>query len=151
MNRKIRAVRTDRIVEQHVHHGLVPIDLRVVGERRGAQVSERLVVTREGFVVGQGDARGDDLRLGELRIAFVNLNEIRDPQRGGVGEQRGRGFHVQITRTASRVVYIAHRGQRHAEEQVKAITLRLEKRLKRDVVRDLVGRGYGQRNRAATH
>ena len=51
---------------------------------------------------------------------------------------------------ALRQVHVAHRHERRADQQAQALAFRLQERLNRDVVRDLVRRGRGAPHRASS-
>ena len=63
MDGKTRLFRLDWVFEQHVEHGLVPIDIGVVRKRGASDVGERIVIRSERAVGRKRDAGRDDLRL----------------------------------------------------------------------------------------
>ena len=50
MNRKIRSVRLDPVIQQHVEHRLVPIKLCLIGQARPRDVSQSFFIRCEGLV-----------------------------------------------------------------------------------------------------
>ena len=100
---------------------------------------------RKGIVVGfeeplglKRHASGDDKRSAEAGIAFVQLDIVGNPQCSRVTKRGVGSREVQIARPACRKIYIATGTERHSNEQVQPLSLRLEKCLNRDVVRDIV-------------
>src|SRR5439155_10246170 len=47
VNRELRTVRLNRIVEQYIQHRLIPVKVDVVGKPRARNVRERLIVRRK--------------------------------------------------------------------------------------------------------
>jgi len=78
------------------------------------------------------------LRIRKKRIAFVDFEETRDPQFSRAGKQSIGALDVEIARTPLGKDYVAHGFERHANEQMKMATLRLDEHLHGHVVGDVV-------------
>src|SRR5262249_7889213 len=50
MNREIRAIGLNRILEQHIEHPLIPVQVDVVGKPRPGDMRQRLLIACERFV-----------------------------------------------------------------------------------------------------
>jgi hypothetical protein len=134
----------DRVLEQDVEQPLAPEELGVLGEPGPGQVRQRFVVRPERPVGLERGAHRDNARRRQLGAVLVEIEIIRDPERGRVA-QRGVGAReveqVGVPRAARLgVVHVAHRLKRHAHEQPETLPLGLEQRLNRDVVGDVVSR-----------
>ncbi len=148
-DREVRALRLDRILEQHVEQPLAPDKLGVRRERRRGDVRQRLLVRRERAVRRQRGADGGERRLAERDVVLVGVHEVAHPERRGVA-QRAVGaaqVHQVGARRAARlrVVHVPHGLQGHADEQPQPLPLRLQEHLGRHVVRDVVGANGGAR------
>ena len=89
-DREFRALRADRILEQHVEQPLLPENLRwPCGSRGSGDVRERRARRRGTSVSESSDTRASTMRgRGETHVAFVELDVVGEPQRRRVA-QRG--------------------------------------------------------------
>ena len=86
-DRELRAVRLNRIVDQHVEERLVPIQLGVVRQTRARRdVRKRSLEGVKGSVRWQRRPDGRDPARLEASVALVQLDVVDDPQGGGLPE-----------------------------------------------------------------
>ncbi len=88
VDREVRPVGLDRVLEQHVEHRLFPIELRVVGQRIVSYVRQSVRVAGKGGIGRQRDPRGDDVGFSERRIVLVKLDVVRNPHGRRVAKHR---------------------------------------------------------------
>src|SRR5262249_48766517 len=147
LNRKTRALRLNRSVEQHVQHRLVPDHIRGIGQRRASDVRERRFVGKEGKIRRKRDARRHHLWIGQKRVVFISLKQSSDPQFRRPGQQGGRSLDIKITRPALRKENVPHRFEWNANQNVQVLALRLHKHLHGHVVRNVVGAHRARQNK----
>src|SRR5712692_2564147 len=140
VNRKRGVIRLNRIIKQHVQHGLVPEDIRGIRERRASDVGKGLVVRGEGTVRWERDARGDDFGIGQANIALVDFDKVGDPQGSRAGKQAGSAREIEIAGAAFGEVDVAHGLQRHANQEMKMGARRLDKHLNGYIVGNVMSR-----------
>ncbi len=143
-DREVGTIRDDRILEQDVEQSLLPVQVHVTRQRRAGEVCERLLVGGEGLVGLERHAGIGDPRQAEAAVVFVELDIVGNPQRCRVPERRVGEREVEQARAAPRIVHVAHGFQRHADEKMQPLSLRLDEGMHRHVVRDVVG---GRRRR----
>ena len=139
-NREVRLIRLNRILEHHVEHALLPVDLGALIELgAGRDVGERGVVAFERSIRRQRGARRRDHRHGQLLPVLVDLDEIADPDLRGVALG---GFHLRkIEESAGhgRNVDVAHRLEGRPDQQAERLALGMHESEDGDLVGDLVG------------
>src|SRR5216683_3251909 len=86
VNGKTGLLRLDRVLEQHVEHGLVPKDVRIVRKRRSRNVRIGVFISNEGAVRRKRNARRYDLGSRKTNIIFIDFHEIGDPKSCSAGE-----------------------------------------------------------------
>ena len=136
---EFRAVRADRVVEQHVEELLVPVELEVVGERRPLDMRARLLVGGERPVGGERDPRLDDPRGPEAGVVLVKVDAVDEPELRCIAQRLVGARQVEIARPAGRKLDLAHGGERHADQELQPVADRPHEGVDLDVGRDLVG------------
>ncbi len=129
---------SDGVLEEHVEHRLLPGQLGVGRERRRAEVGEGEFVVGERAVRGQGHARGGDASGREWAPILVNLEIVRDPETGGVVQQRGGRGDVEVAGPAQRELDVAHGLERNADDEAQPLRLGPDEREYGHVRGDLV-------------
>jgi len=99
-----------------------------------------IFIRNEGAIRWERDASRDDSRFRKAKITFVGFDEIGDPKRCGAWEQVVDAREVEIAGPTLGKINIAHGFERHANEQMKMRSLRLDERLDGNVVGDVVSR-----------
>ena len=89
------------------------------------------------------------LRGRDQAIVFVELKVVRDPQRRRFAQRRRRAGKIEIAAGAPRIIYVAHRFQRDAHEELNTLTRGLYVSLDRDIERNVV-RGADARQEACS-
>ncbi len=140
VNREPGIRRLDPVLEQGVESALVAVHVGVVGEGGARHARQRVVVGVERLVGGQRGAHAHDAGVFEPRAAFVQLHVVGQPERRGVVEERLNLVEVEDFGGPHRPVDVEHRGERHADEEVRHLPFGLEEDLNRDVGRNLVSR-----------
>ena len=101
---------------------------------------QRFVVGRERSIARQRRANLDDLWVLEADVVFVQLDVVGNPELRRVPKNLFRAGEIQPIDAALRKGHVAHRDERHANQEAQTLAFRFQHRLNRDVVRDLVGR-----------
>jgi hypothetical protein len=116
----------DGVFEQDVEERLVPKDVCAIQKPGPGYMPHGVVNSLERAIGSEGNLGGDDSRFGEHRVAFVDFDEIGDPQLRGVG-QKGRKFlEVEVTRLVLRKIDVADRVERYAHEKFQVLSRRLD-------------------------
>jgi hypothetical protein len=98
----------NRVLEQDVEQGLVPVHVGVVRDFRAGGVRQRLVIAGEGLVGFKRHACFHDARFGQARAVLVNVNGVGEPKGGGLRQQMASLRQIQIARAAGGKVDVAH-------------------------------------------
>jgi hypothetical protein len=112
---------SNRSLEQHVEKHLLRHEVFPIGRRRLADVGERRIEGREGAVGQDRDLRRGNAGRGQPVAVLIQLDEPRNPHRGEIRQPGGQLRNVEIAGGLGRELDIAHRGQRHAHQQLEAI------------------------------
>ncbi len=113
-------------------------------------MGQRLFVAAEAPVGRQRDAHGGDPRRGQADVVLLELERVGDPQADRIAKRGVHAREVQVPRPAGRIAHVAHRAERHADQQVQPPALGLDEGLNHDVCRHVVG-GGGARQREGQH
>ena len=114
LNREPRGLRLDWVLEEHVHHRLIPCDFGVHWQRWPHHVPQRILVGLKRSIGRKGHARGRDARRSEPMIPLINRDAPGDPQSCRVVQKVVSFSDVEKTRSAQRKVDVAHRLEWHA-------------------------------------
>ena len=128
----------DWILEEHVHQPLVPEEFHLLREPWAGEMGARLRERRERFVRWQRHPRVHHAWIRELHFAFVQVDVVSEPQVGCRAQRRIRAREVQIAGAALGHGHFAHRGERHAQQQLQRTALRLDESLHPHVGRNFV-------------
>jgi hypothetical protein len=151
LDREARLVRLNRVLEQHVEQPLAPEELGRLRQAGRRHVRDRLVVGRKRLVRLQRRPNRDHARRRQLLAVFVEIQEVRNPQRrrvlqGAVGA--GQVEQIGVPGAARLgIVHVAHRLQRRAHQQPQPPSLGLQEGLDGDVVGDVVRGRRGRERR----
>ena len=99
----------------------------------------RGVVAVERSIGRQRRTDVDDARVGELLVAFVQLDQIGEPLRRCIVQRAIGARQVERAVWFVRPVDVVDRGERHADRHEHPVPLGLDECLNRDVVGDFVG------------
>ena len=84
--------------------------------------------------------RRDDARIGEQRVVFVELDLARQPDHRRIAQRLIDAIEVDVVAFLAWKLDVHDRLERHADEQLEVLPLRLDERLHGDVARDVVRR-----------
>ena len=146
VDRKARLVGRDRVLEPGVEHALLPVQIRVVWQRRPAEMRDSaVVVVPERRIRRQRHA--DSIELGAPRRVSSSYSATSRAIQtvAAVRSASSARARSRYPLSALRHVDVAHGLQRHADEQPQPLALRLQERLDDDVVRDVVRTQAGRR------
>src|SRR5580700_3077000 len=82
--------------------------------------------------------------LAQAGIALVDVEKIRDPERGRIRQQGADTSKVEIPGAAQGKLDVAHRFERHANDEVQLVARRFEEYLNRHISRDVMGEPDGR-------
>ena len=130
-----------RVLEVRIERALFPQHLQPRVERTARQAGARRRDALERAVRGQRQPHRSHGDGPQSPAVFGQPNRLRQPHRRGVPEGRLHALEVHVSGATRRHVHVAHRGQRDPYQERDAVASRLQERLDRDVVRDVVGGG----------
>ena len=138
---EIRAIRLDRIFEQHIEDALFPKDRRVRRKRRARDMGERAVVILERAIGFERELGRDDARRGQRCIAFVHFQIVDQEDLGGVPKRLIDAREIDIFLFAAGNLDILDALHGHADEHLQNLPFRLDEGLNGDVARNEVRNG----------
>ncbi len=160
IDRKIRQVRLNGVLVQHVEQRLVRYQRRLIREPRiRCHVREGRPICLKRFVRRQRDPNRGNSRTAQAAIAFVQLGVVVHPSARHRGQPHVQSREIQVAGSALRDLEVGHGREGDAKKHVELWPLRLDESLDDDVGRDVVGAeaaGEGpkkrrhQQNRAET-
>src|SRR5437763_85190 len=89
----------------------------------------------------EGNLGGNDSRFGKDSVLFVDVDEIGDPQAGGVRQKRRKLFDMEVAGLILRKVDVTDGFEGCSHEELQSSTRGLDEGLDRYVARDVVSPG----------
>ena len=136
-HRKRRIFVPNRIVQLEIEKPLVVIHLRGIGQPCATHPRERALVAVERTVRGKRDARIRHVVARQPLVTFEKHDAVRDLIRR-LSKRRIDIRHRQIAGAVFRKVRVGNREQRHADEHLQLIPLRLHVALHGNFVGNIV-------------
>src|SRR5437870_4481268 len=102
-------------------------------------MSERLFIGCKRLVRFERNARSDNRRLRELRAAFIDFGELRDPLRRGIPQVFIDAGKIQITRAPFWKLDLPHRFERYSKQVMELLPLGYQEGLYGNVIWNVVG------------
>ena len=114
-------------------------------------MGERALVGLERRIGGQRDARREHLGVRQRLPVLVELDEVGDPLRGGVAQDRVDSHEVDVAWPPERHVHFPHRLERRADQERQPLAFRSQEGLNRHLVGDFVCPWLGREQRDEAH